>query len=757
MRVSEQTNAKRESDVLRRRDVRTTALMALLSAVCYMMQTANAIVIATVRGVVHDTSHRPISGASVVIAAVASQYSIKVESDATGTFEVNSLPIGEYRLTVTAAGFATHQEQLLVRSGSAPVLHFGLLPAGPHETVEVSDQEIPLETTTSTVETTIARQQIESYAGMDQSNSLRVITQFVPGSYVVHDQLHVRGGHQVTWAIDGVPLPNTNIATNVGPQFDPKDMDYLEASTAGYPADYGDRTYGVFNVATRTGFERDRQGELVASYGTYNTTNDQISMGDHSERLAWYASGNGNRTDYALAPPTYQNLHNTGDGGGGFTSLIFNKTAQDQFRLDGGFRADFYQVPNDAYQEAAGIRDRDREQDGFAIGSWTHSVGQGTLLTVSPFFHANRAAYVGGPDDPLSTTDDRISYYEGGQTVFSQVKGPSNFRAGVYAFAQQDDRSFAVTSSDPTVTPFHQSIAPHGQVDAAFVEEQWKVMPWWSVNGGLRFTYFDGSFSEHAWDPRVGTAVTLPRLGWVLRGSYSRYYQAPPLDTVSGPVLEFAQTQDLDFLPLHGERDEQYDVGLVVPYRGWIASFDNFRTSAHNFFDHDAIGNSNLFFPLTIDRARIRGWEANVRSPELKYHSHAHLIYSNQQAEGFGSVTGGLTDFSPPEEGGFYLDHDQRNSLTAGIDSSLPWRTTAAFDFIYGSGFLDGDGPQHLPSYTTFDLALNKSIGESWTIRAMGTNITNKRYQVDLSNTFGGSHVGDPRMLSLEVRYRFHF
>ena len=85
MRVSEQTNAKRESDVLRRRDVRTTALMALLSAVCYMMQTANAIVIATLRGVVHDTSHRPISGASVVIAAVASQYSIKVESDATGT------------------------------------------------------------------------------------------------------------------------------------------------------------------------------------------------------------------------------------------------------------------------------------------------------------------------------------------------------------------------------------------------------------------------------------------------------------------------------------------------------------------------------------------------------------------------------------------------------------------------------------------------------------------------------------------------
>jgi outer membrane receptor protein involved in Fe transport len=336
------------------------------------------------------------------------------------------------------------------------------------------------------------------------------------------------------------------------------------------------------------------------------------------------------------------------------------------------------------------------------------------------------------------------------------VKGPSDLRAGVYAFAQQDDRRFGVSGMDAGVIPFNQATSPHGQVDAAFVDEQWKLLPWWTVNGGLRFTYFNGAFTEHAWDPRAGTAITLPRLGWVLRGSYSRFYQAPPLDTVNGQVLEFAQTQDLGFLPLHGERDEQYDVGLVIPWRGWIASIDNFRTAARNFFDHDAIGNSNLFFPLTIDRARIRGWEANVRSPEILRRAHAHLIYSNQQAAGFGAITGGLTDFSPPA-GGFYLDHDQRNSLTAGVDSALPWRLTAAFDFIYGSGFLNGNGPGHLPSYRTVDFAVGKDVGERWTLRAMGTNLTDKRYQVDLSNTFGGSHVGDPRMLTVEMRYRFHF
>ena len=166
--------------MLQAREGRIAPILALLGLLLCLVQAANATVIATVRGVVHDSSHRPIPGANIEIAAVASQYSAKLESDAAGAFEINSLPLGEYHLTVTAGGFASQQQQLLVRSGSAPVLHFELTPAGPHETVQVNDQQSPLETVSSATEVTISRQQIDSYAGMDQSNSLRVITQFVP-------------------------------------------------------------------------------------------------------------------------------------------------------------------------------------------------------------------------------------------------------------------------------------------------------------------------------------------------------------------------------------------------------------------------------------------------------------------------------------------------------------------------------------------------------------------------------------------------
>ena len=133
--------------------------------------------------------------------------------------------------------------------------------------------------------------------------------------------------------LDGVPVPNTNIASNIGPQFDPKDIDYLEVQRGGYSADYGDRTYGVFNVVTRSGFERDRQGEVVLGYGSFNNTNDQISFGDHSERFAWYGSLTGYRSDLGLQTSSTEILHDQTAGLGGFGSFIFNQSPNNQFRL----------------------------------------------------------------------------------------------------------------------------------------------------------------------------------------------------------------------------------------------------------------------------------------------------------------------------------------------------------------------------------------------------------------------------------------
>ncbi len=579
----------------------------------------------------------------------------------------------------------------------------------------------------------------------------------MPGSYVVHDQLHVRGGHQVTWAIDGVPVPNTNIASNVGPQFNPKDVDYLEAQTGSYGAEWGDRTYGVFNLAMRNGFERDRQAELITSYGNYNQTDDLLSFGDHSEKFAYYASISGNRSDYGLEPPTQYNLHNEANGGGGFTSLIYNPDAVNQLRFNGALRLDYYQVPNDPDMQAADVEDREREQDIFGTLSWVHTYSPTTMLTISPFYHFNRAAYEGGPTDVPAATDNRASNYEGGQASLSLVKGKHNARFGTYAFAQQDNTLFSVVANDGSGQQFSQTVTPGGNMEALFAEDQYRATSWLTLSGGLRYTHFAGNVTENPVDPRLGVAIRIPKLGWIVRGAYSMFYQPPPLDTVTGSLLDYTMAQGLGFLPLKGERDQQQEYGLTIPIRGWAADLTYFNTLAKNFFDHDAIGNSNIFLPLTIQYARIKGFEVALRSPLIAHHYSAHVVYSNQIAQGAGDVTGGLTDFSPPDEGYFFLDHDQRNTLSAGVTGNLPWRTFASLEFNYGSGFVNGDGPDHLPPNHTFDFSIGKNFGETWTLRFMSTNITNQQYLLDNSNTFGGTHYAPPQMFAVQMKYRFKY
>ena len=102
--------------------------------------------------------------------------------------------------------------------------------------------------------TLVSRLDVQQTPGADRTNSLAMITDYVPATYVTHDMLHMRGGHQVEWLIDGVPIPNTNIASNLAPQIDPKYIDYLEVLRGSYDATYGDRTYGIFNIVAANGF-----------------------------------------------------------------------------------------------------------------------------------------------------------------------------------------------------------------------------------------------------------------------------------------------------------------------------------------------------------------------------------------------------------------------------------------------------------------------------------------------------------------------
>src|SRR6185312_13921323 len=85
-----------------------------------------ATIFSTVRGIVHDPSHRPVPGAEVVLRAQNSDYSRKATTNPEGAFEFPAVPAGEYLVRVTHPGFAEQQQVLATVSSSAPVIHFQL-------------------------------------------------------------------------------------------------------------------------------------------------------------------------------------------------------------------------------------------------------------------------------------------------------------------------------------------------------------------------------------------------------------------------------------------------------------------------------------------------------------------------------------------------------------------------------------------------------------------------------------------------------
>jgi hypothetical protein len=755
--------------------------VASLTAVVLFLSTVGfATIFGSVRGIVHDPQHRPIQGANVTLKAQNSDWTKSLDSDSNGEFDFTSVPIGNYTVTVSSPSFQQTQQPVIVQSDSSPVLHFELAIAGAEETVSVSGTAVEATIESVTPTTTVNRIDIEETPGADRTNGMQMITDYVPAAYVTHDMLHMRGGHQVEWLIDGVPIPNTNIASNLGPQIDPKDIDYLEVQRGSYDADYGDRTYGIFNISPRTGFERDNDCDLLISAGNFYQTNDQLSCGGHTPRFAYYASLNGNRSNYGLQTPIPQVVHDAANGYGGFASFILNPDSKNQFRLVGSLRQDYYQIPIDPDPDSIGnsiypsygLRDGEREPDGYATFSWVHTFNPNALLTVSPFYHYNSADYKGGADDyPVSSTVTQTANYAGMQATLSATLGKNDLQAGVYGFGQHQYSYFynQYTDGTPNVAP--SSIRVNGGVTAVFINDKFKVTPWLTFIAGLRETEFNASISENATDPRIGVAVRIPRLNWVFRGFYGYFYQAPPLSTTTSALQNLATGQGFAFAPLHGERDIEWQFGVTIPYRGWTLSADNYETRARNWLDHNNIGESNIFWPITWDGALIQGWELTLRSPSIAHHGQFHLAYANQIAQATSPITGGLIcPTSPPAPscgldippGLSPVDHDQRNTLNVGFNANLPWHAYASTNVYYGSGFTNGlPGLQYpgnyLPGHTTFDLALGKTFAERYTVSVDTLNVANRRVQLDNSLTFGGFHWNDPRQIYVEFRYRFHY
>ncbi|MGA2419472.1 MAG: carboxypeptidase regulatory-like domain-containing protein [Candidatus Acidiferrum sp.] len=115
-----------------------------------------------IKGTVYDPSGSVIPGATVEAVDTAKGTHYTATSDSSGQFEFPSLPPSTYELTTRHAGLQTQiQKGLLLSVGQTAFVDFHLALAGATASVEVSAEQIPIETTRGSQANTLSQRYIE--------------------------------------------------------------------------------------------------------------------------------------------------------------------------------------------------------------------------------------------------------------------------------------------------------------------------------------------------------------------------------------------------------------------------------------------------------------------------------------------------------------------------------------------------------------------------------------------------------------------
>ena len=244
------------------------ALSALLSVALFFPYRAAAqgITTGTILGTVVDPSGAVIPNAQITATDIAKGTTIRTVSQADGGFSFRLVPIGTYRLAISAPGFSPGAiNSVVVVSGVTTDLKTVRLGVAASEKVIVNGSTTPLlQVTDSQVSTTFTAQTLES---SPLNNSFDTTTEVIPGVVSTHmddfsntngDNFSVNGqsGRYNNFEFDG---QSNNDNTIGGPQIFFGNQDALaeiQVISNDYSAQYGRNSGAVVNYITKTGTDQ---------------------------------------------------------------------------------------------------------------------------------------------------------------------------------------------------------------------------------------------------------------------------------------------------------------------------------------------------------------------------------------------------------------------------------------------------------------------------------------------------------------------
>ncbi len=653
-----------------------------------------------------------------------------------------------------------------------------------------------IQTQTGASTYTIDAAAVAATPGGDNTLLNQVIMQAPEVAQDSFGQFHVRGEHNgLQYRINGIILPEG--ISVFGQSLDPRLISSMSLITGALPAEYGLRTAGIIDITTKSGIQIP--GGAISIYGgSHSQVQPSFNYGGGSGQYSYFISGDFLRNDLGIESPDGSSDpihdHTTQYHGFGYFEDILDD--ENRVSLILGSSVGKFQIPNQNGLEPSlgltvdgqttypsqSLNENQREITQFGALSWQHSAG---ALDVQTSFIARYSSLTFTPDplgDLLFTGIAQDAYKQNVAYAMQsdgayQLNDSHTLRAGLFL---QTDHSISLTSSDVLLTDnagvplsdIPTALIDNGSktewIESAYLQDEWKLVPTFTVNYGLRFDRFTAYTSASQASPRVNMVwQALPDT--TVHTGYARYLSPPPFELVGGKdIALFQNTTSPPLTPQAtsplAEQANYYDLGLQQKIaRSLTLGVDTYYKQSTNLIDEGQFGAPIILTPFNYRYGKQYGAEftANYTTRELT----AYLNLSAQSAKGK-DIESAQFNFAPPDlayiaNNYIHLDHEQQQTASGG--ASYLWNGTRfSADFLFGSGLRASlplppgettpyggtsiPNGEHLPYYTQVNTGLTHifDIPGSGTLTARFDviNIFDKVYEIRNGTGVG---VGAPQ------------
>jgi hypothetical protein len=457
------------------------AVVFMLLGIAPTLLLAQGSTAGTVKGTVTDPSGAVIRSATVTVYNPVSGFQRTALTDSSGNFSISNIPFSSYHTTISAKGFATHVEDVSVRSTLPVTLAIKMELQSAQTVVTVTGEPHDLISTNPTMQTSISRQLFNKLPLESQTSSLSsLVTLASPGVAADSNGLfHGIGDHASnSFSLDGQPITDqqSKVFSNQIPVNAVQSMQVIEGAPL---AEYGDKTSLIIKVTTRSGQGMTTpHGDVSASYGTFGTTNDGFDLGYGGQSWGNFIAVNGLDTSRFLDGPEFDVMHDKGNEENAFDRVDYSFSQKDSLMLNLEFTRSWFQTPNsyDAQDATAwtglvvnngglgpnglpvGPSDQKSQIRTFDVApTWTHLLGPHAVASLGLWMRHDEYQYFPS-SNPFADLipdlqDETIGQYRtlgnaGVRGDFAYVKGINNIKVGVnymQSFLTEND-SFGIVN-----------------------------------------------------------------------------------------------------------------------------------------------------------------------------------------------------------------------------------------------------------------------------------------------------------------------